>query len=106
MASTPSTSPQIKNIRDLKLTGRTVFMRLDFNVPLSAADSEGERHIEDDSRIQESIPTIQYAIEKGAKLVLASHLGRPDGKVKPRVQYGTRGSSFGSTSQSRSHSSQ
>jgi phosphoglycerate kinase len=57
-------------------------MRLDFNVPLSSPDPEGERHIEDDSRIQEALPTIKYAVEKGARIVLASHLGRPDGKRK------------------------
>ena len=73
----------IKSIRDLNLGNKPVFMRLDFNVPLSSPDANGERHIEDDSRIQESIPTIKYAIEKGAKVILASHLGRPDGKVKP-----------------------
>lgn len=70
----------IKSIRDLNITGQSVFMRLDFNVPLSAPDAHGHRKIEDDSRIQEALPTIKYAIEKGAKLVLASHLGRPDGK--------------------------
>jgi phosphoglycerate kinase len=77
-----STSSRIKTIRDLNITGKRVLMRLDFNVPLSSPDSEGERSIEDDSRIQEAIPTIQYAIEKGAQLILASHLGRPDGKRK------------------------
>ncbi len=76
---------QIKTIKEMNLTGKAVFMRLDFNVPLSAPDAEGERQIEDDSRIVESLPTIQYAIEKGAKLVLASHLGRPDGKKKPEL---------------------
>jgi phosphoglycerate kinase len=64
----------IRSIRDLDITGKSVFMRLDFNVPIK----NGE--IEDDSRIVESLPTIRYAIEKGARLVLASHLGRPDGK--------------------------
>jgi phosphoglycerate kinase len=73
----------IKSIRDLNISGKTVFMRLDFNVPLSAPDETGERRVEEDARIQESLPTIQYAIQKGAKLVLASHLGRPDGKRKP-----------------------
>src|SRR4051812_5367151 len=76
-------SAQFKTIRDLNLGGTTVFMRLDFNVPLSAPDSSGARQIEDDNRIQETLPTIKYALEKGAKLVLASHLGRPDGKRKP-----------------------
>jgi phosphoglycerate kinase len=73
----------IRSIRDLDIGAKAVFMRLDFNVPLSAPDQNGERRIEDDSRIAESIPTIKYALEKGARLVLASHLGRPDGKRKP-----------------------
>jgi phosphoglycerate kinase len=78
-----SAANSILSIRDLDITNKTVFMRLDFNVPLSAVDENGERQVEDDNRIQESLPTIRYAIEKGAKLVLASHLGRPDGKRKP-----------------------
>lgn len=73
----------IQSIRDLNISNKQVFMRVDFNVPLSSPDASGERHIEDDSRIQESLPTIKYAIESGAKLILASHLGRPDGKRKP-----------------------
>src|ERR1043166_4924738 len=74
----------IKSIRDPELHGKTVFLRLDFNVPLGAPDpATGERPIEEDARIVESLPTIRYAIEKGAKLVLASHLGRPDGKRNP-----------------------
>lgn len=78
-----STTGSILSIRDLEISNKTVFMRLDFNVPLSAPNEAGERAVEDDTRIQESLPTIRYAIEKGAKLVLASHLGRPDGKRKP-----------------------
>lgn len=78
---TPPTA--IQKINEIELVGKTVFMRLDFNVPLSAPDAEGERLVEDDTRIQEALPTIRYAMEKGAKLVLASHLGRPDGKKKP-----------------------
>lgn len=59
-------------------------MRLDFNVPLSDPDPETkERYVEDDNRIMESLPTIQYGIAQGAKLILASHLGRPDGKKNP-----------------------
>ncbi|MCM2324033.1 MAG: phosphoglycerate kinase [Oligoflexia bacterium] len=73
----------IRSIRDLDIANKTVFMRLDFNVPLSAPDDTGERHVEDDNRIVESLPTIKYAIEKGAKLVIGSHLGRPDGKRNP-----------------------
>jgi phosphoglycerate kinase len=71
----------IRSIRDLELTGRTVFMRLDFNVPISGSGSS--RKVDDDSRIQEALPTIRLALEKGARLVLASHLGRPDGKPNP-----------------------
>ncbi len=76
-------SPMIKSIQDFSLAGKVVFLRLDLNVPLSAPDAEGHRKIEDDSRIQEALPTIRYAMEQGARLVLASHLGRPDGKRNP-----------------------
>lgn len=61
----------IKTIRDFELAGKVVFLRLDLNVPIE------EGVITDDTRIRESIPTIKYAMEKGAKLILASHLGRP-----------------------------
>lgn len=74
---------RIKSIREMELNGRRVFMRLDFNVPLSTPNANGECHVEDDNRIQESLPTIKLAMEKGAKLILASHLGRPDGKRLP-----------------------
>ena len=77
----------IRSIRNLEITGKAVFLRLDFNVPLSAvsatSDTPATHKVEDDSRIQEALPTIKYAIEKGAKVVLASHLGRPDGKPNP-----------------------
>ncbi|MDR3607315.1 MAG: phosphoglycerate kinase [Oligoflexia bacterium] len=78
-STTNTYSPNIYLIDELEIAGKIIFMRLDFNVPLST-DGAGERHIEDDTRIQEALPTIQYAIKKGARLVLASHLGRPDGK--------------------------
>lgn len=61
----------IKTIRDFELSGKTVFLRLDLNVPL-----EGTR-ITDETRITASLPTINYCLEKGAKLIVASHLGRP-----------------------------
>ncbi len=61
----------IKTIRDFELEGKTVFLRLDLNVPL-----EGTR-ITDETRITASLPTINYCLEKGAKLIVASHLGRP-----------------------------
>lgn len=78
----------IRSIRDLPIAGKTVFLRVDFNVPLSApegtsGDGRAERRVLEDARITEALPTIQYAIQKGAKLILASHLGRPDGKRLP-----------------------
>ena len=64
------------SIRDLDLNGKCVFMRVDFNVPLTA----GGQEITSDKRIRSSLPSIQYALEHGAGLILASHLGRPKGK--------------------------
>jgi phosphoglycerate kinase len=68
------------SIRDLDLTHKHVFMRVDFNVPLTEDGSE----ITDDTRIKETLPTIEYALRHKAKLILASHLGRPKGKVNPK----------------------
>ena len=65
------------SIRDLNLEHKHVFMRVDFNVPLTDDGSE----ITDDTRIKETLPTIEYALRHKAKLILASHLGRPKGKV-------------------------
>ena len=64
-------------IEDLGLQGKRVFIRVDFNVPQDKATGE----ITNTKRIEAALPTIRYALEKGAALVLASHLGRPDGKV-------------------------
>ena len=67
------------SIRDLDLKGQRVFIRVDFNVPLKNGV------IGDDTRIQSSVPTIKYAREQGATVVLASHLGRPKGKPNPEM---------------------
>jgi len=72
------------SIRDLDLKGKRVFIRVDFNVPLDK-NAHGEMIITSDKRIKASLPTIQYALEHGAGLILASHLGRPKGKVNPEM---------------------
>lgn len=76
---TPSTDILKKlTIEDFDLRGKRVFIRADFNVPL-----DENLKITDDSRIRSSLPTINYAIDEGAKVILASHLGRPKGKPNP-----------------------
>jgi|APFre7841882724_1041349.scaffolds.fasta_scaffold14959_3 phosphoglycerate kinase len=66
-------------IEDLDIRGKRVFIRADFNVPL-----DNNLMITDDRRIRSTLPTINYAIDEGAKVILSSHLGRPKGKADPR----------------------
>ncbi|PYX78464.1 MAG: phosphoglycerate kinase [Acidobacteria bacterium] len=68
------------SIRELPLNDHRVFMRVDFNVPLD----DGGR-VMDDTRIRETLPTIEYALRHGARLIVASHLGRPKGKANPKM---------------------
>src|SRR5229473_8090149 len=69
------------SIKNLNLSSKRVFIRVDFNVPLAAAGEE----ISSDKRIRASLPTIRYALDHGAGLILASHLGRPKGKPNPEM---------------------
>lgn len=72
-----------KSIKDIELSGKTVFIRVDFNVPIK------DGKIEDETRINGALPTINFAIERGAKVVLASHLGRPLKDKKKADEKGT-----------------
>ena len=71
----------IKSIDQLDIVGKRLFVRVDFNVPLDPETLE----VKDDARIRAVLPTVRYAIGKKAKVILASHLGRPDGKVVPSL---------------------
>ncbi|MFW6066737.1 MAG: phosphoglycerate kinase [Myxococcota bacterium] len=70
---------RIRSIEDLPLEGRRLFVRVDFNVPIEAG------RVTDDTRIRATLPTLRYAVEQGARVVLASHLGRPKGQAKPEL---------------------
>ena len=76
----------IPSIRNLTIEGRRLFLRVDFNVPLDG------KTVTDDTRIRAALPTIRYAIEQGARIVLASHLGRPKGARDPKFSLEPAGS--------------
>jgi phosphoglycerate kinase len=71
------------SIRDLNVTGKRVLMRVDYNVPMEEKD--GVMVINDTTRIKETLPTLELLISKGARVILAAHLGRPDGKREPSM---------------------
>jgi phosphoglycerate kinase len=78
-----TTLDRITPIKDLPIENKRVFIRVDFNVPLQ--DMDGRSRITDDARIVEAIPTIKHALERGARVILASHLGRPKKGPDPKL---------------------
>jgi phosphoglycerate kinase len=70
----------MKTIKEIDITGKKVFVRVDFNVPL-----DEQQNITDDTRIQAVLPTLRYILDNNAKLIIASHLGRPKGKITPKM---------------------
>ena len=69
-----------KTLKDIEVKGKKVFVRADFNVPL-----DNQQQITNDKRIRATLPTIRYLLAEGAAVILASHLGRPKGAVKPEL---------------------
>src|SRR6266545_1436173 len=81
-ASPAAKSPAIRHVKDVPIEGKRVFLRVDFNVPIERGKDDA-RSVGDDSRIRASLETIRHCMGRGARLVLASHLGRPKGKHAP-----------------------
>jgi phosphoglycerate kinase len=73
--------PMIRSIEQMDVGGKRLFIRVDFNVPLDKKTGK----VKDDARIRAALPTIRHALSRKAKTILASHLGRPDGKVVPEM---------------------
>jgi len=71
---------KLKTIKDVDLQGKTIIVRVDYNVPLD------KNTVKDDTRIKESIPTLEYILRQGAKIILMSHLGRPNGKIDTELR--------------------
>src|SRR5512146_314711 len=71
----------IKSVEQLAVEGKRVFVRVDYNVPLD----KQTRKVTDDARITATLPTLRHLIGRGARIVLGSHLGRPDGQIKPEL---------------------
>src|ERR1041384_5395729 len=70
-------------VNDLDVQGKRVFARVDYNVPMEEKD--GQMVINDDTRIKETLPTLELLIKKGARIILAAHLGRPKGQREPSM---------------------
>ena len=70
-------------VKDLNVRGKRVLMRVDYNVPM--AEKDGQMVINDDTRIKETLPTLEYLIKQGAKVILMAHLGRPKGQPEPSM---------------------
>ena len=72
-----------RTVEDLPVQGKKVLVRVDYNVPLNEQGA-----ITDDTRIRETLPTLNYLLERGATLILCAHLGRPKGKPDPKYSFG------------------